>query len=108
MIPSAAAAGPSVRSCSISRRKSGNASWNTAMKPMTLSRPLTWAPRRGELRIGGPRVGVAVTAVERVDVLKDHVSRAGHLLSDVVGSAILSGSETFGVPDEKPAHRQGS
>jgi hypothetical protein len=52
------------------------------MKPMTLSRPLTLAPWRGELRIGGPRVGVAVTAVERVDVLEDHVSGVGHLLSE--------------------------
>src|SRR3954464_12773978 len=44
MVPSAAAAGPSLRSWWISRRRSGNASWNTAMKPMTLSRPLTWTP----------------------------------------------------------------
>jgi hypothetical protein len=57
---------------------------------VTLSRPLTWAPGALNLRIGGPRIGVAVTAVERVDVLEDHVSGAGHLLSDVVGSAILS------------------
>src|SRR4029450_7537364 len=47
--------------------------------------------RRPELRLGGPRIGVAVTAVERVDVLEDHVSGVGHLVSDVVvGSAILS------------------
>ena len=42
---------------------------------------------RCHLRVGGPRIGVAVTVVERVDVLEDHVSGAGHLLSDVVGSA---------------------
>ena len=37
---------------------------------------------RCHLRIDGPRIGVAVTVVERVDVLEDHVSGAGHLLSD--------------------------
>src|SRR3954469_6865107 len=42
------------------------------------------------LRIGGPRIGVAVTAVDRVDVLEDHVPGAGHLLSDCGWSAILS------------------
>src|SRR5581483_3935363 len=41
---SAPASGPSVRSRSISRRRSGNASWNTARKPSTLSRPPTCAP----------------------------------------------------------------
>ena len=38
--------------------------------------------RRCHLGIGGPRVGVAVTTVHRVDVLKDHASGARHLLSD--------------------------
>src|SRR4029450_9613089 len=53
--------------------------------------------RRPELRLGGPRIGVAVTAVERVDVLEDHVSGVGHLVSDVVvGSAILSAAPVSG------------
>jgi hypothetical protein len=46
--------------------------------------------RRCHLRIGRPRIGVAVTAVECVDVLEDYVSGAGHLSPIVVGSAILS------------------
>src|SRR3954451_16265242 len=37
---------------------------------------------RCHLRIGGPRIGVAVAAVDRLDVLEDHVSGAGYLLSD--------------------------
>ena len=37
---------------------------------------------RCHLRIGGPRIGVAVMTVDGVDVLEDHVSGVGHLLSD--------------------------
>src|SRR6185437_7199050 len=98
MIPSAAAAGPSVRSCSISRRRSVNASWNTAMKPMTLSAADLGAWRR-DLRIGGPRIGVAVTAVDRVDVPEDHVSGAGHLLSVVRGECHPLRRGTFACPN---------
>jgi len=39
------------------------------------------------LRVGGPRIGVAVTGVDCVDVLGDHVSGAGHLLHDQGPSA---------------------
>jgi hypothetical protein len=40
-VPSTAAAGPSARSCLNSRRTSGNASWNTPMKPMTTAPLIT-------------------------------------------------------------------
>src|SRR5439155_13594755 len=63
--------------------------------------------RRGELRIGGPRVGVAATAVERVDVPEDHVSGVGHLLSDCRWECHRLRSETF-TSDEKQCRRQAS
>ena len=63
--------------------------------------------RRGELRIGGPWVGVAVTAVDRVDVLEDHVSGVGHLLSECRWECHPLRSETF-ASDEKQGRRQAS
>ena len=54
---------------------------------------------RRDLRIGGSRIGVAVTAVDRVDVPEDHVSGAGHLLSVVRGECHPLRRGTFSLPN---------
>ena len=55
---------------------------------------------RRHLRIGGPRIGVAVMVVDGVDVLEDHVSGVGHLLSDRRWERESLRSRTF-ASDEK-------
>src|SRR3954447_25040410 len=59
---------------------------------------------RCHLRIGRPWIGVAVTAVDRVDVLEDHLAGARHLLSRLSLECDPLRSPTF-ASDEKQKRR---
>ncbi len=73
-----------------SRRRSGNASWNTPKKANDLVATAGLAAWRHQLGIGGPRLSIAIPVVDRGDVLQDHVFGLGHQLSDCSLTARVS------------------